>query len=221
MGGLGDDTLEGGSGNDALAGEEGNDLLTGGVGRDSLYGGTEDDTLYGGDQDDMLSGGEQQDFLYGEAGKDTLCGGDGNDELDGGSDNDTLVGGEQDDTMTGGYGSDKFVFYVFNGENDMNHSWLDSMELTSTDEILDPEFIDILYFDVADPTITSAADLDALVHVVDDGTDVTIWFDRDGDGSWTGDAEDSIILRNMGIEPGEDGISSLVELLSSINIQVV
>jgi hypothetical protein len=48
-----------------------------------------------------------------------------------------------------------------------------------------------------------------------------IYFDRDGDDSWTGDAEDLIILRDMGIEAGSDGISSLVELLSSINIQVV
>ena len=49
---------------------------------------------------------------------------------------------------------------------------------------------------------------------------MTIWFDHDGDGSWTGDAEDSIVLRGLGITPGTDGINSLVELQGSINIQV-
>ena len=70
------------------------------------------------------------------------------------------------------------------------------------------------------PAITSAALLDPFVHVVDDGTDVTIYFDWDGDESWTGDAEDSIVLRNMGVAPGADGIDSLVELQGSIGIQV-
>lgn len=48
-----------------------------------------------------------------------------------------------------------------------------------------------------------------------------IFFNRDGDDSWTGDAEDAIILRGTGIAPGSEGISSLTELLSSINIEVV
>jgi len=195
--------------------------MMGGLGRDSLYGGTEDDTLYGGAQDDMLSGGDQQDELYGEAGKDTLCGGLGNDWLDGGSDNDTLIGGDQDDTMMGGLGSDKFVFTVSTGQNDGMTSWLDSLELSSTDEILDPQWLDTLRFEVEDPEIDTVEELDAYVFVIDDGTDVTIFFNRDGDDSWTGDAEDSIILRGTGIAPGSDGISSLTELLSSINIEVV
>ncbi|MBU6272182.1 MAG: hypothetical protein KGQ67_12820, partial [Betaproteobacteria bacterium] len=100
-------------------------------------------------------------------------------------------------------------------------SWMDSLALSSEDTILDPELIDILRFEVDNPSITSVAQLDPFVTVIDDGTDVTIWFDRDGDGSWTGDAEDSIVLRNMGITPGEDGIDSLVELQGSINIEVV
>ena len=138
----------------------------------------------------------------------------------GGTVNDTLTGGEQDDTMTGGLGADKFVFSVHaSSTGDM--SWMDSAALASEDSILDPELIDILRFEVDNPSITSAAQLDAYVTVVDDGTDVTIWFDHDGDGSWTGDAEDSIVLRNMGITPGADGIDSLVELQGSINIEVV
>ncbi|MCX7271669.1 MAG: hypothetical protein NTV19_00320 [Burkholderiales bacterium] len=176
----------------------------------------------------MISGGDQQDKLYGDGGKDTLDGGNGNDVLNGGADNDTLIGGEQDDTMTGGLGADKFVFSVHAGSGLTNGggsvddtSWVDSLGLSSTDTILDPELIDILRFEVDNPAITSAALLDPFVHVVDDGTDVTIYFDWDGDESWTGDAEDSIVLRNMGIVPGSDGIDSLVELLGSINIQVV
>jgi Ca2+-binding RTX toxin-like protein len=197
-------------------------MLMGGLGRDRLYGNTEDDTLYGGAQDDMLSGGDQQDELYGESGKDTLCGGLGNDLLDGGTDNDTLTGGEQDDTMTGGMGADKFVFSVFTeqGEEGMR-SWLNGEDLSSTDEILDPERVDTLRFEVEDPEVNSVDELDAYVFVIDDGTDVTIFFNRDGDDSWTGDAEDAIILRGTGIAPGSDGISSLTELLSSINIEVV
>jgi Ca2+-binding RTX toxin-like protein len=222
-GALGDDTLNGGTGNDALNGDEGNDSMLGAAGLDTLVGGTGDDTLRGGAQDDVLEGEEQQDSLFGDAGKDTLRGGDGNDVLNGGTDNDTLVGGEQDDTMTGGAGADRFYFDVSlgagpNGTTDW--SYMDSLPLTSTDYILDPELIDILHFNVDNAAITSAALLDPFVKVVDNGTDVTIWFDRDGDESWTGDAEDSIVLRGMGIAPGASGIDSLVELKGSINIEV-
>ena len=77
----------------------------------------------------------------------------GNDWLDGGSDNDTIVGGDQDDTMTGGTGADKFVFHVFTSQGEGAQSWMDSDELSSNDEILDPELIDILRFEVADPSL--------------------------------------------------------------------
>jgi len=166
-----------------------------------VFAGDGNDSIYGRDGNDELNGEAGDDFLYGESG------------------NDTIVGGEHDDTMIGGHGADKFVFSVTIGAE--GGSWLDSFEVSSTDEILDPEYIDILYFEVNDPMITTVADLDAYVMVVDNGTDVMIYFDRDGgDRSWTGDAEDLIILRDMGIAPGAEGISSLVELMSSINIQI-
>jgi len=165
-----------------------------------VFAGDGNDSIYGRDGNDELNGEAGDDFLYGESG------------------NDTIVGGEHDDTMIGGHGADKFVFSVTIGAE--GGSWLDSFEVSSTAEILDPEYIDILYFEVNDPMITTVADLDAYVMVVDNGTDVMIYFDRDGDRSWTGDAEDLIILRDMGIAPGAEGISSLVELMSSINIQI-
>jgi Ca2+-binding RTX toxin-like protein len=222
-GSLGDDTMNGGTGNDVMTGDEGNDSMLGAAGMDTLSGGTGDDTLRGGAQDDVIDGGEQQDSLFGDGGKDTLRGGDGNDVLNGGTDNDTLIGGEQDDTMTGGAGADKFYFDVTLGDaptGTSDTSYLNSLAITSTDFILDPELIDILHFNVNNPAVTTAALLDPFVKVVDNGADVTIWFDRDGDESWTGDAEDSIVLRGLGITPGAAGINSLVELQGSINIQV-
>jgi len=68
--------------------------------------------------------------------------------------------------------------------------------------------------------IDTVAELDPYVHVVDNGSDVTIYFEHDCDDSWTGDAEDVIVLKGMGIVPGAAGIDSLVELQGSINIEV-
>jgi len=125
-----------------------------------VFAGDGNDSIYGRDGNDELNGEAGDDFLYGESG------------------NDTIVGGEHDDTMIGGHGADKFVFSVTIGAE--GGSWLDSFEVSSTDEILDPEYIDILYFEVNDPMITTVADLDAYVMVVDNGTDVMIYCDRDG-----------------------------------------
>jgi hypothetical protein len=97
---------------------------------------------------------------------------------------------------------------------------LDSLEISSTDTVLDPEAIDILRFEVSLAGVDTAAELDAYVHVVDNGIDVSIYFEHDCDDSWTGDSEDMIVLKGMGIAPGAAGINSLVELQSSINIEV-
>jgi hypothetical protein len=121
--------------------------------------------------------------------------------------------------MIGGQGNDTFVFKVH--AEGANISWVDSLGIVSEDCVVDPEAGDILRFNVDLGGVNTAAELDDYVFVVDDGTDVTIFFNRDGDGSWTGDAEDSIVLKGMGIAPGAAGIDSLVELSGSINILVV
>jgi hypothetical protein len=64
------------------------------------------------------------------------------------------------------------------------------------------------------------AQLDPFAHVVDNGTDVSIYFDWDHDGSWTGDGEDAIVLKGLGIAAGVNGINSLAELQSSMNVLV-
>jgi Ca2+-binding RTX toxin-like protein len=213
----GSDSLLGEGGNDRLLGGDGNDYMNGGIGADFLWGGNQDDTLYGGDQGDRLYGQAGEDFLYGENGKDSLEGGLGNEWIEVGIDNDTLIGGDQDDSLWGGLGADSFIFTVHAGNGE---SWVDSVDLMSVDVIHDAESMDILVFDTGG-AVTSVADLEAYVHVIDNGSDVSIWFDRNGDGQWVGDYEDSIVLKGMGIAPNTDGIESLAELQNSINVLVV
>lgn len=109
-----------------------------------------------------------------------------------------VFGGDGNDTLSGGAGND-----VLNG--DAGNDRLSGGE--QGDTMTGGAGADRFYFDVHLGTGTN-------------GTDVTIYFDRDGDESWTGDAEDSIVLRDMGITPGAAGIDSLVELKGSINIEV-
>ena len=85
----------------------------------------------------------------------------------------------------------------------------------------DAKFNDTLWFRNSEESgVETVEDLDHYVIVVDDGTDVTIYFDRDGDGSWTGDDEDHIVLEGMGFSPAGDGYNSLADLKSVVNIVV-
>ncbi len=137
---LGANTASGGhaagdsiTGVERVLGSDHDDTLTGDDGANHLRGGAGDDTLSGDDNADRLEGGAGNDLLHGNHGKDTLLGGQGDDQLsdwagwsrlDGGSGNDrlfagaggdTLIGGRGNDTLRGDHGSDRFVFRVNDG----------------------------------------------------------------------------------------------------------
>jgi hypothetical protein len=90
----------------------------------------------------------------------------------------------------------------------------------STDVIHDAQGINTLVFDTGG-AVTALFGLEDYVHVIDNGNDVSIWFDRNGDGQWVGDFEDSIVLKGMGIAPNVNGIDSLAELQNVINVLVI
>ena len=92
------------------------------------------------------------------------------DVLIGGSGDDVIIGDGGDDTLTGGLGSDTFVF---------NFASDTGLGLDGADTVTDFSAGDVLRFDDVVGT-TDIAALDAMVTVVDDGTDTTISFDAGG-----------------------------------------
>jgi Ca2+-binding RTX toxin-like protein len=192
MGSWFDDQLNGGAGADALWADEGNDSVSGNDGDDNLVGVGGADTLRGGNGSDWLSGGEGADLVdggadidgasFGDLGTavnvqlllgravsngqtDTLVGienvqgtaladtlaGDaqsnwiwglaGNDSQHGGSGDDWLAGGAGNDTIDGGGGNDTASF------SDLSQGVVANLSL-------------------AQPTATSASDIDTLLNIV-------------------------------------------------------
>ncbi len=160
-------TISGGSGDDFISGPSGTggDLLLGGNGKDEILGNDGDDTIDGGNGKDTLEGGPGSDLVDGGNGKDLLIGG----ASDGGSSANT-------DTFTGGRGKDTFVFkFGVTVENDLITSSAENLIIT------DAQKKETLVFDSGgDTDVDSLAELDALVTVSDDGTDVFVEFPHTG-----------------------------------------
>ncbi len=162
VGDAGVNRFTGNAGDDTLIGLEGNDGLRGGAGNDILHGGAGDDVLNGDAGNDTLTGGIGDDIINGGAGDDTLMGGIGADMLSGNAGNDTL---------TGGIGSDIFDYNIV--ENNNGNDTITDFNLTEEDKL---NLADVLEY-TSDDTLTD------YLTISDNGTDVTISVDQNGDAS--------------------------------------
>jgi len=177
-------TLVGNDGNNALFGDAGNDVLLGGAGNDYLVGGLGADTIDGGDGDDSIGFGDADDVsadrLSGGAGNDFLSGWGGNDILDGGAGDDTLSGGDGADTMTGGTGDD--AYYVD----------------TTADVVIEAAGAgagyDTIQYNGNNATFTLAANVEAGVLVVTDGSQTGVTLVGNGlDNYLSGNEQDNVL----------------------------
>ena len=150
-----------------LSGTSGNDRMTGLKGKDRLMGDRGNDRLDGGDGDDLINGGEERDLLLGGLGNDSLIGGSGDD---------ILVGGLGFDTLRGGSGIDMFVFNSLSEANDT------ILDFSATEDLIDIRQI------VASPefaNVTSLGGFNAVVNLLQVGSDTAVRIDQDGNNSGT------------------------------------
>jgi Ca2+-binding RTX toxin-like protein len=115
----GNKTITAGVGNDiviingldnATADIKNNTIIVGDGANTVTITGNSNSSVTGGADIDTFTGGGGKDTLIGGAGNDSLTGGAGDDSLVGGDGNDVLTGGAGKDTLTGGEGSDTFIF---------------------------------------------------------------------------------------------------------------
>lgn len=220
-GGDGNDIIEGSTGFDKLYGNSGEDTIKGEQGRDRLYGGSGDDNLDGGVWHDLLVGDEGEDTLFGGTGMDIILGGDDNDTIDGGRWDDSISGGSGDDfirggrgldVLSGGSGNDEFYFakadvisssqttqdsiYDFSLTDDVVNiaDYLDGY--TVGDDITD--FLDIQFASInqltANTDIDSSIEGNVRTRVNNGSVDSVIRIDVDGDGSFTGNTQEIVLI---------------------------
>ncbi|WP_210326178.1 DUF5801 repeats-in-toxin domain-containing protein [Oricola nitratireducens] len=118
--------------------------------------------------------------IQGTDGDDVLIGTDGNDILIGGDGDDILAGGLGSDTMTGGEGADTFVIGV-DSLTDVDVKDIITDYADGEDTIDLSELLQSLGTDAP----TDAGEAEAVVNLVNNGTDTTVQVDADGTGSGT------------------------------------
>ena len=157
----------------ARAGSEGVaiDLETGTVERTYAAG----DTFSG---INNVVGSEYGDVLTGSSGDNVLRGEGGDDRLEGGSGNDILYGGAGDDRLEGGAGDDTYIFNAGDG----------------TDTVADDAGLNHLVF----ATLTGdRADSVQRLSFLEDGSNLEISIDSDGDGTFDGVGDNKVILEGV------------------------
>jgi hypothetical protein len=143
--------------------------------------------------------------INGTGGADDLSGNGSAEILNGLGGADTLTGNGGDDILNGGTGADTFVF-------NFDSSSGTDVGVDGNDAITDLALGETLQFDDVIDSVTTIGGLEALVTVVDDGTDTTITYD-------TGGA--TITLENVSTGVGPAGYDSLAELDVDYNLVVV
>ena len=188
-------------------GAAGNDSLTGSGGPDIIFGRGAEDILAGLAGNDHLIGGDGRDALLGMRGDDKLAGATGGDNLRGGSGADVLVGGAGVDRIAAGldddgdlivYGSKAALMaadriFQFDRKSGAAEAVWDRIDLRSIDAdgaiAGDQAFRFVDSFAAAD-----AAEPRGQVRVVDQGADVNVVLDFNGDNT----ADALIIVRGAG-----------------------
>ncbi|WP_342354889.1 Calx-beta domain-containing protein [Pseudoteredinibacter isoporae] len=143
------------------------------------------DAITGTSAGETLNGTSGNDSIVADAGADTLNGGAGNDTLYGEAGNDTLIGGAGEDILFGGTGADTFVLDtgITTGVQDV------VKDFSITDDVLD--LSSLL------PDGASAATLDQYLHFEEDGSDIIIHVNTDGDydANTRDDSKDEYTIR--------------------------
>ncbi len=148
-------------------------IIAGNDGDDTIDGGGGSDFILGNDGDDLIDGGTGRDILFGGRGDDTIFGGAGRDVLNGDFGADTLRGGS---------GFDDYIFSSRTAGFDENGA-------AASDTIVGfDEARDTIFFEKYDAA-------DELVYV-QDGADVEIYVDIDGDNPVTGDYLAATVLNS-------------------------
>ena len=155
-----------------------------------------------------------------------MFGGDGNDQMDGEEGNDILAGEAGSDVLTGGDGNDAFVFDV-SVDTVSGASYLDDDPGRVTVDVITDfehgyilEENDALVFNTGGE-LSTASELDDYVTVQEQGTDIIIYFDRDGmDNDPRLPPEDAIVLVDAG--SGIGAINSLEDMVfANMTIDVI
>ncbi len=191
-----DDVIYGGAGDDYLRGGNGNDVLIGGAGNDSFDESTTangDDTIDGGDGDDRIVDFVGNNIIRGGNGDD-LIGGSGT--LYGGAGNDTfiyLASGPSADTYYGEAGSD--VYLIIPVEANFGIDRIADFDVTA-DQVA-------VHFLVDEMIGWTGGYSDQMfsqgyLRFVQNGTDATLQFDRDGSAGSAYGFADQIVLSNHG-----------------------
>lgn len=200
-GNSGNNTMSGGAGRNTLNGGAGNDIFIGGAGQDLINGGAGTDTVtYSGSakgvnaslaapstntndaQGDTYSGIEN---LAGTAFADRLQGNGLGNTLNGREGDDKLIGGVGKDLLIGGAGKDVFVFNVSFTESSIDT--IDDFSAKDDTIWLDKD----IFYNVgavghlsAAAFYTGTAAHDASDRIIYDKTTGSLWYDRDGTGSY-------------------------------------
>jgi VCBS repeat-containing protein len=141
------------------------------------------DTIQGGSIDSHLFGGDGDDALYDyRGGNDTLYGGAGNDTLRSGDGNDIIYGGDGSDFIVGDAGADTYIFR-------QGDTGIDTIYMS----VVDGDKVDISDFLTQYDPLQDA--IDDFVHLSDNGFEVTLSVDVDGQGA--GQAIDIANLRGV------------------------
>ncbi|NCQ67570.1 MAG: type I secretion C-terminal target domain-containing protein, partial [Alphaproteobacteria bacterium] len=119
---------------------------------------------------DIINGGDGDDIIHGQGGNDTINGGDGDD---------IIFGGTGADTLTGGAGNDTFGFRLFDiGTGVDTITDFQSVEdANGTDQLDLSELLIDAGYDI------ESHDLADFIEILTDGTDATVSFNAEGNGS--------------------------------------
>jgi Ca2+-binding RTX toxin-like protein len=177
--------------------------LHGSTGHDALSGSASADIVFGKSGDDTVLAGAGNDHLIGDAGHDTLSGGAGSDKLNGGIGGDDLRGAEGADVLAGGRGADRLyagldderdrVVYLskadllemdrvfqFDSRDQPSETVWDKIDLRSIDADAQRSGNQSFRF-VDEFASATGSEPDGQLRVVDQGTDVRVEIDFNGD----------------------------------------
>lgn len=167
MGGAGADELIGNAARNALSGRAGDDRIQGGGGKDDLLGGAGEDSLRGGRGGDRIAGGRNADKL--RAGRDDA--------------QDVFVFEGERDSGTGRSDADRI--YDFDRRNGAEDVW-DRIDLSALDGGQGLRFVEEF-------TEAAGREPEGQVRVLDDGANVEVLVDLDGD------REENMAIRVMDV----------------------